>query len=252
MALEKEKVLIDADITAYQVCSAAEIEWDWGDDIWSLITDFKEVKRSFRDAIDTICEVTEADGAILCFTSPDNFRQDILPSYKGNRKTTRKPMNLAALRDWTKDEYEVAMLPRLEGDDCLGILAGLNPNYFVYSADKDMKTLPVRLWSQDDRTVYRNSETIADWYWMSQTLSGDATDGYKGCPGIGPKRAADILGEPGQRDLADLWERVVSAYEKAKLTEDDAVVQAQVARILRHTDYNLDTGEITTWTPTIL
>lgn len=114
-----------------------------------------------------------------------------------------------------------------------------------------MKTLPVRLWSQDDRLAYKNSEVIADWYWMSQTLSGDATDGYKGCPGVGPKRAADILGEPGRHELPELWERVVKAYEKAKLTEDDALVQARCARILRHTDYNLDTGEISLWTPKI-
>lgn len=249
MAIQKQTVLIDADITAYQVCSSVELEWDWGDDIWSLVTDFKEVKRSFEEAIDKIVETTEADDVILCYTSPDNFRQDILPSYKGNRKATRKPMNLADLREWTKEKYEVATLPRLEGDDCLGILAGLKPNSFVYSADKDMKTLPVRLWSQDDRLAYKNSEVIADWYWMSQTLSGDATDGYKGCPGIGPKRAADILGEPGRHDLPELWEQVVKAYEKAKLTEDDALVQARCARILRHTDYNLDTGEITLWTP---
>ena len=252
MPVQKQTVLIDADITAYQVCSAAEIEWDWGDDIWSLVTDFKEVKRTFKEALDKIMETTEADDAILCYTSPKNFRQDILPTYKGNRTSVRRPRNLAALRDWTKDHYEVAMLPRLEGDDCLGILAGLRPNSFIYSAGKDMKTLPVRLWSQDDRLAYHNNEVIADWYWMSQTLYGDTTDGYKGCPGIGPKRAADILGEPGQFELSEMWERVVAAYRKAKLTEDDAVVQAQVARILRHTDYNLDTGEITLWNPATL
>lgn len=252
MAIQEQTVLIDADITAYQVCSSAEMEWDWGDDIWSLITDFKEVKRSFEEAIEKIRETTEADKVTLCYTSSDNFRTRVLPSYKGNRKGTRKPMNLSSLREWTKDKYEVVSFPRLEGDDVLGILAGLNPSAFIYSADKDMKTLPVRLWSQDDRLAYHNNEVIADWYWMSQTLSGDTTDGYKGCPGIGPKRAADILGEPGQFELSEMWERVVAAYRKAKLTEDDAVVQAQVARILRHTDYNLDTGEITLWNPATL
>lgn len=131
MPVEKQTALIDADITAYQVCSGAEIEWDWGDDIWSLVTDFKEVKRSFKEAIDKIIETTEADDVILCYTSPDNFRHDLLPTYKGNRKSVRKPMNLAALRDWSKDEYEVVSLPRLEGDDCLGILAGHRPNSFV-------------------------------------------------------------------------------------------------------------------------
>ena len=245
-------VLIDADITAYQVCSSCEEEWDWGDDFWSLVTDMKEVRRKFTEAIDTIIEVTAADRCILAFTDRDNFRFDILDTYKSNRRKTRKPLGLRELRRFATSAYPTAQLPRLEGDDVLGILAGKLDDTFIYSADKDMKTLPVSHWSQDERIVYDISEPIADWWWMRQTLSGDSTDGYKGCPGIGPKRAADILGEPGQRDLAELWPRVVAAYEKAKLTEDDAIIQARVARILRHTDYDNDTGEITLWHPTMM
>jgi DNA polymerase-1 len=41
----------------------------------------------------------------------------------------------------------------------------------------------------------------------------------------------------------------VEAYAKKNLTADDALVQARVARILRHTDYNFKTKEPILWTP---
>ena len=62
-----EIVLIDADITAYQVCSQAETEWEWHDDVWTLHSDFKEVKVKFSEAIHAIMEATEASEAVLAF-----------------------------------------------------------------------------------------------------------------------------------------------------------------------------------------
>lgn len=244
-----QTVLIDADITAYQVCSSAEVEIDWGDDVWTLHSDLKDVKREFKLVIDTILSKTEASHAILAFTSPDNYRKTILPSYKENRAKIRRPMHLARLREWAKEDYNVHMYPTLEGDDVLGILATKDPTSFIYSADKDMRTLPAQLWSQDDGFAYENDERIADWFFMTQTLTGDTTDNYKGCPTVGPKRAKDLLGEPGHLSLDEMWAIVVNTFESKGLTKDDALVQARCARILRHTDWNPFSGEVILWQP---
>ena len=244
-----EIVLIDADITAYQVCSQAETEWEWHDDVWTLHSDFKEVKVKFSEAIHAIMEATEASEAVLAFTGSTNFRKDVLESYKGNRSGLRKPMHLRRLIEWAKENFKVRMIDGLEGDDVLGIMATNTPNSFIYSADKDMKTIPARLWSNDERFVYDNVEEVADWWFMFQTLTGDTTDGYKGCPGVGPKKASDILGPVGSFAIDDLWPRVVAAYEKSGLTQDDALVQARCARILRNTDYSPEEG-VKLWTPT--
>lgn len=246
-----ETVLIDADITAYQVCSQAEVEWEWHDDIWTLHSDFNEVTGSFAEAIHSIVEATEASDMVLAFTSPTNFRKGILESYKGNRAGSRKPMHLMRLRDWAKDHYDVRIIDDLEGDDILGILATTQPDTFIYSADKDMKTIPARLWSNDERFVYDNTEKVADWWFLFQTLTGDPTDNYKGCPGVGPKKAEALLGPIGSTLIDELWPRVVAAYEKAGLTEDDALVQARCARILRNTDYSPEEG-VKLWTPPAL
>ena len=66
------------------------------------------------------------------------------------------------------------MIDGLEGDDVLGIMATNAPSStFIYSADKDMKTIPARLWSNDERFVYDNVEEVADWWFMFQTLTGE-------------------------------------------------------------------------------
>lgn len=246
-----ETVLVDADITAFQVCASAEVETEWHDDIWTLHSDFGEVKRNFKEAVDAIQDMTAAKNVVLCFTSSTNFRKDIYAPYKGNRKKTRKPMHLHRVRAWAADIWETHEWEGLEGDDVLGILAMNSKTSGIYSADKDLNTIPATLWSNDERFFYENHEAIADHYWMTQTLTGDSTDGYPGCPGIGKKRAADMLGEPGAKPLAELWEQVVSIYEAKGLTAEDALVQAQCARILRNTDYSLEKG-VTPWTPTAL
>jgi len=243
-----DTVLIDADITAYQVCSQAEIEWEWHDDIWTLHSDFNEVKVKFSEAIHAIIEATEAGNAVLAFTGRNNFRKSVLETYKGNRAGIRKPMHLGRLKEWAKERFEVHMIDGLEGDDILGIMATNSPKSFIYSADKDMKTIPARLWSNDERFVYDNVEEVADWWFMFQTLTGDTTDGYKGCPTVGPKKAADILGPVGNLTVDELWPRVVRAYEAKDLTEADALQQARCARILRNTDFNHAEG-VTLWTP---
>ena len=247
-----ETVLIDADITAFQVCTAAEVETEWEDEVWTLHVDFKQVKRDFRDAVDAILENTGAAKVELAFTDKVNFRKEIYPPYKSNRKSKRKPMCLKQLKEWATDNWKTHVWTGLEGDDVLGIIASNDDSYGIYSADKDMKTIPANLWSNDERFFYRNHETVADWWWMLQTLTGDATDGYPGCPGIGPKRAADILGEPGSRPLADLWPLVIATYEKKGLSFDDALTQARCARILRYTDWNpfvTEGAPVQLWTP---
>ena len=158
---------------------------------------------------------------------------------------------LPILREYCTARYRTLVYPRLEADDVLGICGTYEPLFeepIIYSIDKDMHTLPANLWSNDERFFYPQAERVADWYWMMQTLTGDPTDGYPGCPGIGKKRAADMLGEPGERSLDDLWDQVVRIYESKDLTQDDALAQARCARILRNTDFT--EGEIKLWQPT--
>jgi DNA polymerase-1 len=71
---------------------------------------------------------------------------------------------------------------------------------------------------------------------MIQTLTGDRVDGYPGCPGMGPQRAAKLLLDA--KTPAEAWERVLKAYEKAGQTAEVALVQARIAKILLHNDWD--------------
>ena len=88
--------------------------------------------------------------------------------------------------------------------------------------------------SRDGKTYEEISEDEANYWHMMQTLTGDSTDGYSGCPKVGVKTAQKILGDHIQVPLLDLWMRVLVAYAKVGYSTDEALAQARVARILRN------------------
>jgi 5''-3'' exonuclease (including N-terminal domain of PolI) len=112
----------------------------------------------------------------------------------------------------------------------------------LWSLDKDLKQIPGLHWVDDDWELVTHEE--ADRFFLYQVLVGDPADGYGGCSGIGPVRANRIL------DNDCSWEAVVRAYESKGLTEADAVLTAQQARILRSDEYDFDNMEPILWTPT--
>lgn len=49
--------------------------------------------------------------------------------------------------------------------------------------------------------------------------------------------------------IAAMWPVVVQAYEKKGLSEEVALVQAQIARICRRDDYDFKRKEVILWKP---
>jgi DNA polymerase-1 len=76
---------------------------------------------------------------------------------------------------------------------------------------------------------------------------GDSTDGYSGCPGVGKVKAERLL--ESLHTPQEMWEAVVAAYEKAGLSEAEAITQARVARILRASDYDFVNKSVKLWSP---
>ena len=77
-----------------------------------------------------------------------------------------------------------------------------------------------------------------------QTMAGDNTDGYSGVPGVGVKKAEKIFSEKGYT-----WKAVVETFEEKDMTEEDALVNARLARILTTDDYDHDKREPILWQP---
>ena len=178
---------------------------------------------------------------VLFFTSPQNFRKKILPEYKGHRQR-KKPCGFKRVINKLKEEYKVIVRDTLEADDTIGIYATKYPGNLIVSPDKDMRQIPGDLYDFKER-VFITPEEGAKWH-LIQTLAGDNTDGYSGVPGIGVKRAQAIFKEKGYS-----WKTVVEVFEDKEMTEEDALVNARLARILTTDDYDHEKREPILWTP---
>lgn len=250
MNKNERTLLVDGDEYLYSTASGCEVECDWGDDLWTLHTDLGKCKELITERMDALKERFGTDKMILCLSDAVNFRKGVLPSYKSKRKAVRKPLGYPTLTEWMRKEYMTETMPGLEADDVMGILATRGDrDTIIVSSDKDMKTIPGKVFREGKKMVIEDQE--ADYWFLYQTLIGDVTDGYKGCPGIGPKSADKVLSNfLVNGDLVKAWDAVVAAYVKAGLTEADALQQARCARILRASDWDADNQAVKLWTPT--
>jgi len=246
----KKKIYIDGDMLLYRAAFAAEKEFKWDDDIFTVHSDFSDLKDSFIMVTDCICEILDAyedngDEITMVFSDRYTFRHEINPLYKAHRREKRTPLGLGALRDWASDEWNTIHVERLEADDALGIIGSANPDgAIIVSGDKDFATVPCTWYNFLKDDLRRVTEEEADFQHLVQTLAGDATDGYFGVPRIGLKTAEKILNKDGVE-----WQTVVNTFEKAGMTEEDALLNARMAFILRTGYYDNKTKEITLWTP---
>ena len=241
-------LLFDADMIAFEMCSSVEQEINWGDDFWTLHADAADAKAGIDNRVssltETILKLLKHKGAyeiLMCFSDDNNFRKKILPTYKANRIGKRKPVCYKGIKEWMMEEFTTYLRPDLEADDCIGILATSKPNTVIISGDKDFCSVPGRFYNYRKGEMYEISQEDADRWHMYQTLVGDTADNYPGCPGIGAKTAEKLL------DADCSWDAVVAQFVKKGLTEEDALIQAQVARILRKEDYDFKSKEAILW-----
>ena len=256
-------LLIDGDIVAHKVAAAVEVPIYWGDDLWTLHADASMAKEAVDAHIAGLMKTLEADAVVLCFTPPGpTFRNTIYPEYKAKRAAKRKPTILPVLREYLQEHYTSFTFPQLEGDDVLGILMTsdniLSGDKIIVSIDKDMLTVPGKIYRPDcpEQGITEVSPSAADLQHMYQTLVGDVTDGYPGCPGVGPVAARKLLADafacPDSCTYSEMWPIVVRAYESKGLREEDAILNARMARILRAGEYDMTTHEVKLWHPRLL
>ena len=236
------RLLIDADFIVYKCCAACETEIDYGEDVIFGTSNFSDANNAVKREIQQIQDVFGSfSKPILFFSDSKNFRKKISPDYKGHRNR-KKPCGYKRVIRNLKIEYDVCIMPELEADDAMGIYATKLTGNIIVSPDKDMRQIPGKLYNLDD-TTYITPEEGARWH-LIQTLAGDQTDGYSGVPGIGVKRAETLFNKEGYS-----WQTVIKAFEDKGLTEEDALLNARLARILTDEDYDSKQKQPKLWTP---
>lgn len=236
-------LLIDADYIVYKCCAASESEIDWGDDVITVTSRFSEAYEYVeRELYNIANDLGHFDDSILFFSDSINFRKSLYPDYKGHRNR-KKPCGYKRVINKLKEDYTVVVLPTLEADDAIGIYATKEKGHIICSPDKDMRQIPGDLYDLSDGVVTITPEEGRRWH-LIQTMAGDQTDGYAGIPGIGVKKAADLLDKYG-----DTWQTVVDAFADKDLDESVALLNARLAKILQVEDYDFTNQTVRPWTP---
>lgn len=255
-------ILLDADIVAYKFAATHEQVFHFDGRENEPAVSVGSVEEAGAAADEYIEELKEKLGAarvVVCLTDRGHeFRKDLAPYYKGNRKG-RKPALLFPVLDYFAGKYETYLRPRLEADDCMGILAThptlIKGEKVIVSEDKDMQSIPGLLFNPaKDKAPRKISKLQADRYHLWQAVVGDTADGYPGAYGIGPK-SPEAQAIMTAKSVTEAWGHVLAAFERtSRLPEgttpaDEALLQARLARILRASDWNFKEKQPVLWVP---
>jgi DNA polymerase-1 len=241
-------LLIDADVLAFEASVIAEESIEWKEEMWTVHADMALAKARIVNRVEQFKEKLQADDIVMALTDRANYRRILNPDYKSNRSKSRLPIILKQVKKWIIEEMDGQLWPNLEADDVISILATdkkMDEETIIVSIDKDFKSVPGIYYDFNKDETHHVSQEDADRYHLIQTLMGDATDGYSGVPRLGPIGAEKILEKDGYT-----WETVTACYEKAGLTENDALMNAWMARLLQADNYCFRTNTIKKlWTP---
>lgn len=193
--------LVDADSAAYQAA-------------WKQ-TDMDEAVKKFNHLInaDWITPVW-ADKWEVYIGGDNNFRYELCPAYKANRKEIPKDAKLfRPLLKRLADDGIAIPSHGMEADDMVRIRShecmSDDIAFTVVHIDKDLDCIPGAHYNPRKEEHYEVSEDAADLHYWTQMLKGDMTDNLPGLPKVGPVKALKMLdGIPMGRRKA----RVLAAY----------------------------------------
>ena len=241
-------LLIDADVLAFEASVIAEESIEWKEEMWTVHADMALAKARIVNRVEQFKEKLQADDIVMALTDRANYRRILNPDYKSNRSKSRLPIILKQVKKWIIEEMDGQLWPNLEADDVISILATdkkMDEETIIVSIDKDFKSVPGIYYDFNKDETHHVSQEDADRYHLIQTLTGDATDGYSGVPKVGAVTAKRLLEKEGYE-----WDVVKNCYEKAGLTENDALMNAWMARLLQADNYCFRTNTIKKlWTP---
>lgn len=181
------KVIIDADHLTHRAsasCSptkAKPYQEDLVDAIWRL-----------ESMISQIYHDLNVQNAEFYISGEGNWRLDIFPEYKANRKDIPKPLWLEECREHLIVQYKAEIVNGKEVDDMCGIrLTQEGENSICASLDKDLKTVPGNHYSWETRganwvkpaqkTLVSPYDALRNFY--GQLITGDAADNIPGFDG---------------------------------------------------------------------
>ena len=180
-----------------------------------------DFKYDYIRTIESLAKSYKAGTIIVCADGGSTYRKNIHPEYKANRKeryaeqteqeAKEFEMFMAEFQDTLtliKQKYPVFHFRGVEADDIAAYIT-LNFDFddcWLVSSDKDWDLLINDKVSRFS-TVTRKETTVHNWdehydfeiedYITFKCLTGDKGDNVPGVPGVGPKRAVQLMEQYG-------------------------------------------------------
>jgi hypothetical protein len=275
------RLLVDGDILRYELGAICQTV----DEVFGVPVvvphSLDRVKETIDWRLEQIMDATDSDTFEVFLSAGSNYRYDIAKThvYKGQRDKSFKPVHWKTIGEIIMEDHGGWMVHGAEADDALSIFAREDPeNTVIASRDKDLRIIPCwhYAWKcgekQPEVPIHKIDElgyvAAAKYpsggykligeglrFFYGQILAGDDIDNYKGCPSIGPQKAASILA--GCNTEIELWEAAYWAFT-AKLGPEAGyerlIEQARLAWLLSeaevtYDDHNIHVSPSSLWNP---
>ena len=230
------RVIIDGDSYVFKAAYATStlVNLDVNGEMYYEAYDLNKGRMYMRQMVDNICEKCSTNEYVIVLgaVGSRNFRYDINPTYKANRKAIKKPIMLDKIRGMVINEFDTVSIPCLEADDVVRIMYEEGDGNAIASIDKDLKTFPCKIYDSYHDTFTYVMPQQAEANFKRQLLIGDSTDGYAGIKGVGKATADKLL-----MDGIDI-DGIVKMYLDKGMTIEDFKRTYNSAKIIGKDDYN--------------
>lgn len=208
------------------------------------IIEIEPIQNAYYNINNMIKKTLKATGAkdytLILTAKKDktNFRYDIFPLYKDNRKEARKPIYYSQLREYLQKTWKAYVVSGQEADDECSILhckynnLGFENtvlNSVVCSFDKDFNNIPGWHYNYIKDELYYLTEIEALRNFYLQILTGDTSDGIPRIKkGWRQKEAEEAISEAKtEKEMFDIVYKVIYNVLKEDENNQDLEVLAK-------------------------
>jgi len=206
--------LVDADIVAYRTAASCQKQGVTVDPVEVAIVRADELMQR-------ILHETAAEHYYPYLTGSNNFRYQYNPEYKANRKDTKKPDWLEAVREHLVLNWNAEVSDGCEADDLMSIEQTKQPDEtIICTIDKDLLQVPGRHYNfvkQEFKTISPIEGTF-NFYW--QFIMGDKSDNILGYDGKARQAVPRFL-EGTMSEMQDLASNELAIFKYVQDIYDD-------------------------------
>jgi len=165
--------------------------------------------HSVKVSIESMINKLEARGLTIYLSGTDNFRKEVDPEYKENRKDMERPFHYDNITRYLRERWDAEVVNFIEADDAMSIEQYRRDDTIICTIDKDLLMVPGWHYNFVTEKLQHVSKYEGTYHFAKQLLAGDVADNIPGIRGLGLKRAGQLL---SKNDQEKWWCRIGNEY----------------------------------------